>query len=220
MLSLLLILFVQTSCTPNHPYPKSERAQPIFYSVYTEPPKHLDPAISYSSDEYAFLELVYEPPFQYHFLKRPYELEPLTAKEIPVAEYYDDEGRLLSADVDMEQVKKVVYTIEIKKGIQYQNHPCFVKTEWPEEILAGVDHITDFPEVATRELKAIDYVNQIKRLADSRLPCPILPIMAKYIDGLDTFAGALVEDLAARVTKHAERVTYQYRFLSYSAIKT
>ena len=95
MLSLLLILFGQASCTPNHPYPKSERAQPIFYSVYTEPPKHLDPAISYSSDEYAFLELVYEPPFQYHFLKRPYELEPLTATNIPVAEYYDDDGNII-----------------------------------------------------------------------------------------------------------------------------
>ena len=69
---LLMVLFGQVSCTPNHPYSKSERAQPIFYSVYTEPPKHLDPAISYSSDEYAFLELVYEPSFQYHFLKRPY----------------------------------------------------------------------------------------------------------------------------------------------------
>ncbi|MHC4139856.1 MAG: ABC transporter substrate-binding protein, partial [Planctomycetota bacterium] len=204
MLGLLLILFGQTSCTPNHPYPKSERAQPIFYSVYSEPPKHLDPAIAYSSDEYAFLELVYEPPFQYHFLKRPYELEPLTATKIPVAEYYDDEGRLLSADVDMEQVKKVVYTIKIKEGIKYQNHPCFVKTEWPEEILNDVDHITDFSEVATRELKAIDYVNQIKRLADSRLPCPILPIMAKYIDGLDTFAGALVKDLEAERKRRSE----------------
>jgi len=118
---LLMVLFGQVSCTPNHPYPKSERAQPIFYSVYTEPPKHLDPAISYSSDEYAFLELVYEPPFQYHFLKRPYELEPLTATNIPVAEYYDVDGRKLPIDVDMEQVKKVVYTIKIKEGIKYQS---------------------------------------------------------------------------------------------------
>ena len=62
------------------------------------------------------MELVYEPPFQYHFLKRPYELEPLTATKIPVAEYYDAEGSKLPADVDMALVKKVVYTIEIKKG--------------------------------------------------------------------------------------------------------
>ncbi|MFV1975698.1 MAG: ABC transporter substrate-binding protein [Candidatus Scalindua sp.] len=204
MFCLLLVLFGQVSCTPNHPYPKSERAQPIFYSVYSEPPKHLDPAISYSSDEYAFLELVYEPPFQYHFLKRPYELEPLTATTIPVAEYYDADGRKLAADTNMEQVEKVVYTIEIKKGINYQNHPCFVKTKWPEEILNDVDHITDFPEVATRELKAIDYVNQIKRLADSRLPCPILPIMAKYIDGLGEFAESLAEDLAAERKRRRE----------------
>jgi hypothetical protein len=76
-----------------------------------------------------------------------------------------------------------------------------VKTQWPEEVLESVDHITDFSEVTTRELKAIDYVNQIKQLAESRLPCPILPIMAKYIDGLDMFAGALVKD------REAERVS-------------
>ena len=144
--------------------------------------------------------------FSIIFLKRPYELEPLTAKKIPVPEYYDAEGDKLPADVDMARVEKVVYTIEIKKGIKYQDHPCFVKTKWPEEVLNGVDNITDFPEVATRELKAIDYVNQIKRLADSRLPCPILPIMAKYIDGLPEFAGALVKDLETeRARRHKEQ---------------
>ncbi len=198
---IVLILLGQLSCTPNHPYPKSERAQPIYYTVYTEPPKHLDPAISYSSDEYAFLELVYEPPFQYHFLKRPYELEPLTARKVPVAEYYDAEGNKLTPDVDMDQVKKVVYTIEIVKGIKYQNHPCFVRTRWPDEVLNSVDDINGFPEVATRELKAVDYINQIKRLADARLSCPILPIMSKYIDGLGEFAKALVNDLEAEREK-------------------
>ena len=40
------------------------------------PPKHLDPALSYASDECLFIMQVYEPPMDYHFLKRPYELIP------------------------------------------------------------------------------------------------------------------------------------------------
>ena len=33
----------------NDPYPASERGQNILYSVFTERPKHLDPAQSYAS---------------------------------------------------------------------------------------------------------------------------------------------------------------------------
>ena len=63
----------------NNPYSASERGKSIYYSAFTERPKHLDPALSYASDEAVFTQQVYEPPLQYHSLKRPYQLEPLTA---------------------------------------------------------------------------------------------------------------------------------------------
>ena len=67
----------------NDPYPAAERGKNILYSSFAERPKHLDPVQSYTEDEARFTQQVYEPPLQYHYLKRPYELIPLTAVEIP-----------------------------------------------------------------------------------------------------------------------------------------
>ena len=71
----------------NSPYGDSEDDK-VFYSSFQERPKHLDPARSYSSNEYAFIAQIYEPLFQYHYLKKPYELIPLTASEMPKLYYY------------------------------------------------------------------------------------------------------------------------------------
>ena len=59
------------------------RASPSFTRRFTERPKHLDPAQAYSENEYEFLALIYAPPLQYHYLKRPYQLVPLAASEMP-----------------------------------------------------------------------------------------------------------------------------------------
>ena len=53
----------------------------IYQSNFQLPPKHLDPAVSYSADENIFLAQIYEPPLGYHFLKRPYKLEPVLLEE-------------------------------------------------------------------------------------------------------------------------------------------
>src|SRR5688500_18140632 len=53
----------------NDPYPARERGQNIFYSSFSERPKHLDPVQSYTEDEARFTQQVYEPPLQYHYLK-------------------------------------------------------------------------------------------------------------------------------------------------------
>ena len=52
----------------NNPHPAGEAAKSVYYSSFGERPKHLDPARSYSANEWAFLSQVYEPPLQYHFL--------------------------------------------------------------------------------------------------------------------------------------------------------
>ena len=52
----------------NEPYPAEERERNILYSFFIERPKHLDPAQSYTSDEYDIIQQIYEPPFQYHYL--------------------------------------------------------------------------------------------------------------------------------------------------------
>ena len=63
-----------------------------------ERPKHLDPAQSYSSNEITFTGQIYEPPLQYHYLKRPYTLIPLTAAAVPKPRYLDAQGKPLPAN--------------------------------------------------------------------------------------------------------------------------
>ena len=67
----------------NNPYPAEQQHKDILYSSFSERPKHLDPAVSYASNEYALIGQIYEPPIHYHYLKRPYQLEPLTAETVP-----------------------------------------------------------------------------------------------------------------------------------------
>ena len=85
----------------NNPYPADESGLNISYAPFSGRPKHLDPAQSYSSNEIAFTAQIYEPPLQYHFLKRPYQLIPLTTTAIPKASFpssiIDNESRVLTA---------------------------------------------------------------------------------------------------------------------------
>ena len=197
LFSVLLSACSETSW--NNPYPAEQATANIYYDVFSERPKHLDPATSYSANEYVFLGQVYEPPLQYHFLKRPYELVPLTTTSVPTPEYYDKHGQLLDDSAPAEQVARAVYRIHIKPGILYQPHPAFAHDNSGHYLYhhlqaAELEHIhelKDFTKTGTRELKAQDYIYQIKRFASPRVHSPIAGIMLKYIAGLDDLAGQL-----------------------------
>ncbi len=113
----------------NRPYPAADAGRNILYSSFSERPKHLDPAQSYSSNEVTFTGQIYEPPLQYHYLKRPYELIPLTATRLPVARYLDAEGNALPNDAPSETVAYSYYDVSIQPGIRYQPHPAFARDE-------------------------------------------------------------------------------------------
>ena len=108
----------------NSPYPTADAHESIYYSSFSERPKHLDPVSAYSENEALFNAQIYEPVVQYHFLKRPYELVPLTATELPRAEYRDAAGQILPEDAPSEAIASVVYRIEIQQGIRFQPHPA------------------------------------------------------------------------------------------------
>ena len=202
---LIALVLWGAGCIPNNPYPASEHTQEIYYSTFSEEPKHLDPAVSYSSGEYRFIQQIYEPPLQYHYLKRPYQLIPLTVEFVPQPRYFDSEGNPLPADVHPEQVAKAVYEIRIRPGIQYQPHPCFAKDAegnfryhtLTTDDVKEIYEVRDFPETGSRELIAADYVHQIKRLADPRVACPLLSLLDNYILGMEEYAHALRDTLAA-----------------------
>ncbi|HEX6690793.1 MAG TPA: ABC transporter substrate-binding protein [Burkholderiales bacterium] len=175
---LLICLLFLSGCGDvwNDPYPMAERGQNILYSAFIERPKHLDPVQSYTEDEAKFTQQVYEPPLQYHYLKRPYELIPLTALEVPKPRA-------------IEGGKYTVYEVRIRPGIKYQPHPAFVDSNFSlgKEKVDSLRTPYDLP-LGTRELTADDYIYQIKRLAHPRLHSPILGLMAEYIVGLDAFS--------------------------------
>ena len=217
---LLVAVLTLSSCT-NNPYRESEDEGSVYYTTFSEPPKHLDPARSYSSDEYTFISQIYEPTVQYHYLKRPYELTPLTATAVPKAEYYDRGGRRLPDSAPPGEVDKAIYKITIKEGIVYSPHPAFARDDsgeylyrnLGEEEVRGIKEIRDFKERGTRELTSDDYIYQIKRLADPRLHSPILPILNKYILGLEEFSAGLAADLAALRAERKEAAGAAYNQL-------
>ena len=130
--SLFWVLLVCSACYGenwNNPYSISDTGKNILYSVFTERPKHLDPVQSYSSNEIQFTAQIYEPPLQYHYLKRPFELIPLTASILPTVTFFDGEDNPLSNDVDTEEVAYSLYEIKIGAGIFYQPHAAFVRND-------------------------------------------------------------------------------------------
>jgi oligopeptide transport system substrate-binding protein len=208
---VLAILFamVLTGCgddTWNNPYPDAEQNQNIFYSAFSLRPKHLDPAQSYSSNEVVFTGQIYEPPLQYHYLKRPYTLTPLAATRIPQPYFEDRQGRCLGPDAPQEQIAYSVYEIHIQPGIQYQPHPAFAKAadgharylDLSPEDLATRNQLSDFSETGSRELVAADYVYEIKRLAHPKLQSPIFGLMTEYIVGLKEYAKTLRDVVKAQ----------------------
>ncbi|MEJ2310237.1 MAG: ABC transporter substrate-binding protein [Gammaproteobacteria bacterium] len=172
----------------NNPYPAEDSDRNIYYSSFSERPKHLDPARSYSSNEWAFISQIYEPPLQYHFLKRPYDLVPLTTRSMPEIRYLDEALNPLEAGD--ERIAFIDYTLTLLPGRNYQPHPAFATgaagkalydRDW--EGLAEVHTLADFPETGTRELVADDYVYQIKRLAHSRNHSPIYRLLKDNLLG-------------------------------------
>jgi len=192
-----ILVCMLTACDSepwNNPHAGGEESLNIVYSSFSERPKHLDPVRSYSSNEYQFLAQIYEPPLQYHYLKRPYTLVPLTAEHLPRVRYLDAAGEPVPS-WRTDGIAYSEYIVTIKPGIHYQPHPAFAKDEQgrarylelQREDLKDVHVLSDFVHTGTRELVAEDYVYQIKRIASPFLHSPIAGVMREYIVGFDAF---------------------------------
>lgn len=93
----------------------------------------MDPAKAYSDDSLVLSAQVLEPLFQYHYLKRPYEIQPLIAEAMPQVER---DGTLLR--------------IKIKPGIYFHDHVAF---KGRRELHAD-DFVTQFKRLAMSGLKS------------------------------------------------------------------
>jgi len=193
----------------NDPYPQTQAEQNILYTAFTERPKHLDPARSYSEDEARYVAQIYEPLLQYHYLKLPYTLEPLTAAAMPQVSYLDRDLKPLSEGAPEQAIAFSEYDIQLKPGIRFQPHPAFAQTpdgrlryhSLTEAELRGIKTIADFAETGSRELTAFDYLYGIKRLVHPQLHSPIGELMQEHIVGLKTLSDTIEKDFRASADK-------------------
>ena len=208
----------------NNPYTEYEGKQSVLYQSFSERPKHLDPATAYSENEYAFIAQIYEPLFQYHYLKRPYQLTPLTATKLPDIIYLDKTGKVLPENAAEQEIAYTDYVLNIQPNIHFQPHPALAKNAQGEyqyhqlsaEQIQSYKTLSDFKEVGTRELTAEDYVQQIKRLAHPKMQSPIAEIMKNYIVGFDDFSKQVADkkktDIKSIPMSGLEIINpYQYR---------
>ena len=203
-MALLAALAACSGDTLNNPYPARDSHANVVYKPFSERPKHLDPAQSFSATESEFTAQIYEPILQYHYLKRPYELIPLAATAVPKPAFLDKDDKPLPDNADAARIAFSVYDIKIQPGIKYQPHPAFARDEQgryryhaltPED-LQKTKELRDFKFTGTRELVADDYVYEIKRLAHPKLHSPIFGVMAEYIVGLPEYSELLKKEYA------------------------
>ena len=114
----------------NNPWPRDAAASnTLFSAVIESSPRHLDPTASYWSNDTPYTYQVYEPPYGYHYLKRPFQLVPKSAREVVKPRYVDANGQPLPDDAPAERVAESIYDVPIKTGILFQPHPAFATDE-------------------------------------------------------------------------------------------
>ena len=199
----LLLCLGGCGMPPNNPYPAVETQKSTLYRSFEERPKHLDPARAYSANEYEIIAQIYEPVLQYSYLKRPYQLEPLGASQMPEVQYRDRTGHPVSADAPESAIAESVYDISLRPDLRYAPHPAFTRNADgqldnldlnPDE-LSRIHALSDFRETGSRTVTAADYAYQIKRLVHPRVHSPIAEMMADYIVGLRQLGTRLSSDL-------------------------
>ena len=197
-----LVAIVAAGCNNSPYWSGAERENTMFYAFDERSPRSLDPTQSYSNPESAYTFQIYEPPYGYHYLKRPYELIPKAATEVARPRYIDKDGRPLPDDAPAGAIAESIYDIRIRPGILYAPHPAFAKDgqgkyrylNLTREQLGSKRSPLDFEHQGTRELVAEDYVYALKRHASPRIQTPVQAIFADYVIGLKDYVKLIVAE--------------------------
>ena len=179
----------------NSPYPRKDANANTLYAAIAEDPLVLDPALTYGAGGPILMNIV-ETPLQFHYLDRPYKLEAQLAVEVPKLQYEQ-------IAYDGNTSKRPVYTVRIKRGVMYQNHPCFVEANrrLSDADFAKIKSIRDFDKTATREMTADDFVYGVRRLCDQRMDFPVYSQFSTNLLGLADYS----KNLNARVDAERKR---------------
>lgn len=207
----------------NNPWPHDAAASNTLYSAASESsPRHLDPTASYWSNDTPFTYQIYEPPYGYHYLKRPFQLVPKTAREVVKPYYIGKDGQRLPDDAPAEAIVESVYDVPIKPGVLYQPHPAFARDEKgnyryhalkPGELGERRTPL-DFEHQGTRELVAEDFVYALKRHATTRITAPIYSTFAEYVVGLREY-GDVIKKEDAKLRQGLDPASQDRPFLDF-----
>ena len=207
----------------NSPNPKgSEATNTLFVAFQERSPRHLDPTASYALNEVPYMFAVYEPPYAYHYLKRPYVLVPKSATELVTPSYLDKDGKPLPADAPGELVAESHYDIHIRPGIRYAPHPAFAvdakgaylyHSLSPEQTRDKHSPL-DFAQTGTRELVADDFVYALKRHATPRIEAPVFAVFSEYVLGLKDY-GKLIREADLVLRKGLDPAALDKPFLDF-----
>jgi ABC-type transport system substrate-binding protein len=221
-LAALALLALGGCDVANKPYADEPGHGKVLYSSFQERPKYLDPVSSYNLNETPWVYAAYEPLLHYHYLKRPYTLEGMSATAMPEVHYLDKDGKALPNDAPPEQVATSVYTLKIRPGLMYQPHPALARDAAGKYLYDGLKpadingkhSVMDFPldkaATSTREATADDFVYQIKRLASSWVstPSPVYNLLNQYIVGLKDLGDRLKDEHDAAIKTRPARDTW------------
>lgn len=149
----------------NNPYLAGETAKPVVYATFGEL-KTLDPTQAYTVSEAAVIDCIYPAFFKYHLLKQsPFTLELALGAEEPKREpltvTVNEGGKPVTKQGEQ-------WTFRIKKGLRFQDDPCF-------------------PGGKGREITAADFIYSFKRMADPKLSCPVLSFFQDKVLGMDAY---------------------------------
>ena len=122
-----------------------------FHSTRSTDPKTLDPQAQFDEVSGSMIQSIYDTLVVYHYLKRPYSLQESLIEKMPTVS---------------EDKKK--YTFYLKKGIFFQDDPCFKNGDG-------------------KELTADDVLYTIKRFADINVNTQSWFLLDEVIEGLDKF---------------------------------
>ena len=199
-LALVLGLALAQAACSNDPWPAGAAQQNTLYvSFDTSSPRHLDPTSSFGVNENPYTYSIHEPLYQYHYLKRPYQLVPRAASQVVQPKYLDAAGQPLPADTPPERIAQSVYDIPIRPGMRWAPHPAFAVDAQGRHLyhalqpgqLRGRYSPFDFAQLGTREITADDFVYAFKRHASPRLETPAQPLFAEVLVGLKDYVALL-----------------------------
>ena len=148
----------------------------IWREALTTRPDNLDPQVSYTARDAAFIMRCYEQLLGYSYLDRPLKITPELAAEVPEPEIKRDEAG---------KVTEVRYRFTLQEGVHFVDDACFKGS-------------------TGRELVADDFLFTFQRIADPETACPVYDVFRR-IRGMEDFRERLDKIRKQRAQKVQDR---------------